>query len=102
MVSSGELTADDFQDVSYSDAHGKLQSFAGVGPKIADCVSLFALGHLEAVPIDTWTRRFIERYFPDIAGDSYETTATAFRDRFGKYAGYAQTYLYNYERSGAA
>lgn len=53
------------------------------------------------MPIDTWTRRLVERYFPDNMGNSYETAAAAFRDRFGKYARYAQTCLYHYERSGA-
>lgn len=99
LVSDGDITEAMLRDLPYDETRDKLQSFPGVGPKIADCVSLFAFGHLEAIPIDTWTRRLIERYFPDDAGDSYDVTATAFRDRFGEYAGYAQTYLFHYERS---
>ena len=83
----------------YDVAHERLQSFHGVGPKIADCVCLFALGRLRAVPIDTWTRKLIDRYYPEISTGSYATTAAGFRDRFGAHAGYAQTYLYHYERS---
>ncbi len=99
MVADGDITEAFLRDRSYAEVHEDLQSFPGVGPKIADCVSLFAFGHLEAVPIDTWTRRLIERYYPGDVADSYDATATAFRDRFGEYAGYAQTYLFHYERS---
>lgn len=99
MVADGDLTEVDLRKYPYEEAHERLQSFPGVGPKIADCVSLFALNHLQAVPIDTWTQRLIERYFPDDAAQSYDETAVAFRDRFGMYAGYAQTYLFHYERS---
>ena len=98
MVADGDITEEILRGRPYEEAHEELQSFPGVGPKVADCVSLFAFGHLQAVPIDTWTRRLIERHFPDDVADSYDVTATAFRDRFGRYAGYAQTYLYHYER----
>ena len=99
MVADGDITEEFLRDESYEAVHEELQSFPGVGPKIADCVSLFAFGHLQAVPIDTWTRRLIKRYFPDDVADSYSETAVAFRRRFGEYAGYAQTYLFHYERS---
>lgn len=99
MVVEEDITEAFLRSRSYEEVHEELQSFPGVGPKIADCVSLFAFGHLEAVPIDTWTRRLIERYFPDDVRNSYDATATAFRDRFGGHAGYAQTYLYHYVRS---
>ena len=49
--------------------------------------------------IDTWTRRLIEHHFPDDAVDLDDDTATAFRDRFGEYAGYAPISLFHYERS---
>lgn len=99
MVADGDITEAALRERPYEEVHQELQSFPGVGPKVADCVSLFAFGHLQAVPIDTWTRRLIERYFPDDMADSYSETAVAFRRRFGEYAGYAQTYLFHYERS---
>lgn len=99
MVSTGELTIDDVRGNSYEDAHEAVQAFPGVGPKIADCVALFALGHLQAVPLDTWTRQFIEEYYPACDQESYEATANAFRAMFGEYASYAQTYLYHDIRS---
>lgn len=37
----------------YREAHEKLLELQGVGPKVADCVSLMGLGWGEAVPVDT-------------------------------------------------
>jgi len=99
MVATGELGPADLRGEPYEDARERLQSFPGVGPKVADCVALFALGHLQAVPVDRWTRRIVERYYPDLARESYDATADAFRDRFDDCTGYAQTYLYHCERS---
>lgn len=99
MVTTGDLTVDDVHGDSYEEAHIAVQEFPGVGPKIADCVALFALGHLQAVPLDTWTRQFIEEYYPACDRGSYEATADAFRGMFGEYASYAQTYLYHDARS---
>ena len=99
MVSTCELTADDVRGSPYEDAYEAVQAFLGVGPKIADCVALFALGHLQAVPIDTWTQQLIEQYYSTCNQGSYEATADAFRAMFGAYASYAQTYLYHDMRS---
>ncbi|MEF8813081.1 MAG: DNA glycosylase [Halovenus sp.] len=84
---------------SYEQARESLTAFVGVGEKVADCVLLFSLGYLEAVPLDTWIRRTIEEYYPDCERGSYEETSRAIRDRLGgEYAGYTQTYLFHHLR----
>ncbi|MGI6032170.1 MAG: DNA glycosylase [Coriobacteriales bacterium] len=35
----------------------ELQELSGIGPKVANCICLFGLGYMEAVPRDTWIRR---------------------------------------------
>lgn len=83
---------------SYEDAHKRLQDYVGVGNKVADCVQLYALGHLDAFPVDTWIESVLETHYPTLAHGSYRATADAARAYFGEYAGVAQAYLFAYAR----
>jgi N-glycosylase/DNA lyase len=102
------------QDMPYEQAKDTLLEFPGVGQKVADCVLLFSLGKLEAFPIDVWVRRSLLRHYArdlpkDLVNkilktnsltDSQYTHLNRFaRGYFGEYAGYAQEYLYHYERA---
>ncbi|MFT4946248.1 MAG: N-glycosylase/DNA lyase [Natronomonas sp.] len=84
----------------YEEARELLTRYVGVGDKVADCVLLFSLGYLEAVPLDTWIRTAIEEYYPDCERGNYADTSRAIREKFGgEYAGYTQTYLFHYLRN---
>jgi N-glycosylase/DNA lyase len=98
----------------YEAARATLLDFSGVGPKVADCVLLFALEKLEAFPVDVWMRRVIlghySGHFPSeflkrisdgksLTNSEYARLNLFGRDYFGEYAGYAQEYLYHYERT---
>ncbi len=101
MIIEGVVDIEHLTDIPYEDAHRNLKLLHGVGDKVADCVSLFALGHLEAFPIDVWIERVLqERYglFSN-TGSSYRRKSRAARGYFGKYAGYAQEYLYYFARN---
>ena len=88
------------RELSYEEAREQLTEFVGVGNKVADCVLLFSLGFLEAVPLDTWIRTAIEEEFPACDKGSYAATSRAIRAQFGgAYAGYVQTYVFNYLRT---
>jgi N-glycosylase/DNA lyase len=78
----------------------ELKSLPGVGDKVADCVSLFGFGRLEAFPIDVWMERALRRLYGQKG--SYESLRRFAADRFGPYAGYAQEYLYLNERRYAS
>ena len=66
---------------------------------MADCVLLFSLSYLQAVPLDTWIHTAIEEYYPDCERGNYEATSRAIREQFGgEYAGYAQTYVFHHLR----
>ncbi len=100
MVASGTRDPTDVQNLSYEAARRSLTEFVGVGEKVADCVLLFSLDFLEAVPLDTWIRRAIADRFPDCDRGSYAETSRAIRTRLGDtYAGYAQTYLFHHLRT---
>lgn len=71
---------------------------SGVGPKVADCVLLFAFERLEAVPIDIRIRSIIEhQYAPIIKFQktgrySYDDLSLFCQEYFGPYAGYVSNF----------
>ncbi|NQU74435.1 MAG: DNA-3-methyladenine glycosylase 2 family protein [Candidatus Omnitrophica bacterium] len=95
----GNLDVETLKTESYAQAKENLMQLDGVGQKVADCVLLYAIGRFEAFPVDVWIKRIVEKlYFK-----SRKTTDKRIREfageYFGEYAGYAQQYLYHYERS---
>jgi N-glycosylase/DNA lyase len=85
-----------FQRMSFEDLRGHLKELPGVGDKVADCVSLFGFGRLEAFPIDVWIERALGRLYH--RRGSYNRLREFAYERFGPNAGYAQEYLYYNER----
>jgi N-glycosylase/DNA lyase len=101
MVATGEADPEAARSLPYEEAREYLTRFVGVGDKVADCVLLFSLDFLEAVPLDTWIRSAIADHYPECDRGSYAETSRAIRERLGgEYAGYAQTYLFYYLRAG--
>jgi len=97
----------------YERAKEELLCFPGVGLKVADCVLLFSLGKLEAFPVDVWVKRIVMKHysshFPEDfvrkvsdkrspSDSEYKKLNQFGRRYFGEYAGYAQEYLFHYER----
>ncbi len=112
-VSNGEFDVESLKKESYEKAREMLLTLKGVGLKVADCVALFALEKLEAFPVDVWIKRVIlnhyanhfEKSFTDkvslkksLTKADYERLSFFGRKYFGRYAGYAQEYLYHFER----
>lgn len=85
--------------LDYATARGELTRMDGVGPKIADCVCLFAMAKDQAVPVDTHVWQLTrDRYLPALRGKSltpngYAQVLQFFQTRFQK-AGWAQQYLF--------
>ena len=67
---------------------GTLTGLYGVGIKVANCISLFGLHHLDAFPVDVWIKRIIARQYPD--GYPYE--------RYAPYNGVYQQYMFAHYR----
>jgi len=80
------------RDMPYGDAKRALMALPGVGPKVADCVLLFALGHTRAFPADVWIKRALKDHY-GFKGNDRQTAAFAL-ERFGAHAGIAQQYLF--------
>ncbi|MCL5238853.1 MAG: hypothetical protein M1286_00035 [Candidatus Marsarchaeota archaeon] len=78
----------------YADAKDALMQLDGVGDKVADCTLLFGYGKLEAFPTDTWIKRIVEHVYFDGRKQSISDIHEFASERWGKYAGYAQQYLF--------
>ena len=70
----------------------------GVGPKVADCVSLFGYYRTDSFPVDTWIEKVYKQDFNGAISDR-KKIAKWFVDTFGNYSGYFQQYLFYYKRS---
>jgi N-glycosylase/DNA lyase len=100
-VASDPGWEDAIRGLDYGAARARLMTYRGVGPKVADCVLLFAFDRFEAFPVDVRIRKVMYRhYLPDacranpLSCREYETISRFSREYFGPYAGYAQEYLY--------
>lgn len=92
-VESGDIDVEAFSEMDYERCVEGLQGIKGIGPKVADCVALFAFEHMEAFPIDARISNVMESKY-GVTG-SYRTVSEYGRKLFGPYAGYAQEYLYH-------
>ncbi|KZC06316.1 N-glycosylase/DNA lyase [Dufourea novaeangliae] len=85
-------------NVLYAEAKEQLITLDGVGPKIADCVCLMALGHLEAVPVDTHISQIAkENYLPHLKKEkkvNHKEIGNYLCELWGPYAGWAQAVVF--------
>lgn len=86
-VAEGSLQEEALAACSMEEARRALQTVAGVGPKVAECVLLYGLGRMEAFPVDVWMQRALSEHFPG-----------GFPEQYRPCAGLAQQYLYHWVR----
>jgi N-glycosylase/DNA lyase len=98
-VAGGEADMEGWATLRDEDLRARLCELPGVGPKVANCVMLFAYERLRAFPIDVWIERVLrQHYFPR----RRRLTTAQLRDfvarHFGEHGGYAQQYLFHHAR----
>ena len=76
----------------------EVSALCGVGPKVANCITLFGLHDLSSFPIDVWVRRVMNEMYGFEEKDVRGMAAFA-AERFGELGGIAQQYLFYYIRS---
>ena len=86
-IVNGEVNLSALYSMPTEDARNELMKINGVGPKVADCVLLFSLKHVEAFPKDVWIKRAMETLFK---GNLPEVALP--------YAGIVQQYIFFYAR----
>lgn len=87
-IVEGEIDLGYISKLNYGDAMKYLLSIKGIGVKVANCISLFSLGHTGAFPIDVWIQRVID--------DEFNGSINS--ECFGEYAGIIQQYLFYTKR----
>jgi N-glycosylase/DNA lyase len=108
------INLEDLKTLSYIEGRRTLLEFSGVGFKVADCVLLFSLEKKEAFPVDVWVKRVILNHYANqlpaetvkkmqshtsLTNNEYQKIGDFARSYFGQYAGYAQEYLFHFERT---
>lgn len=86
-VAEGKCDLESIMRLPYLEAREELLKLYGVGEKVADCICLFALHHLEAFPVDTHIRQAIEKHY----GQGFPT------DRYQGCQGVLQQYIFYFE-----
>jgi N-glycosylase/DNA lyase len=85
-------------NASYEESHDILCSLPGIGPKIADCICLFSLGHGEAFPVDVHIARAMRAKFPHAKLNDEKSIKCFAQKRWGNDAGLAQQFLFQWAR----
>ena len=106
MIIAGEIDFQHLKKCDYQTTKEKICKIPGVGNKVADCVMLFSLDKLDAVPFDRWVVRILEKYYlrkfeistKTITEKQYKRLHKKIIDHFGPYAGYSQQFLFKSER----
>ncbi len=86
-VASGEIDFEKISAMKSDAARSELTKIYGVGDKVADCVLLFGMAHINVLPKDVWIKRVLSELYDG-----------ALPDFVSPYAGIAQQYLFHYAR----
>lgn len=87
-VKNGYLDLNLLRDKEEEQTTKALMSLYGVGMKVASCVSLFGLHHMDAFPKDVWIKRILANEYPN----GYPFT------KYSPYNGVYQQYMFAYYR----
>ncbi len=88
---------ENWRSLSTDNLRKNLLSLYGVGPKVADCILLFGYGRGDVFPVDTWIHQMFNTFYPPL--ENREQIRNKLVNQFGELSGYAQQYLFYYQRS---
>lgn len=87
------LNKEDFSAMSDIELRARLMKIKGVGPKVADCILLFAFNRKKIFPVDVWMERV---YYENWGSEkiSREKISKCLTERFQDLSGYVQQYMF--------
>ena len=90
MITEGRFDLEKIKTLPYEEARNELLQLFGVGVKVADCICLFGLHHLQAFPVDTHIKQAVNAHYSgDFPREKYQGTE-----------GVMQQYIFFYELYG--
>lgn len=89
---------DEIKAANYKDAKTMLMKLPGIGPKVADCIRLFSLGHKDAFPIDTWITQIIEKLYIGRETKNMKELEQFVESHFKSNKGIKQQYLFHWAK----
>ena len=92
------FSLESLRQLSTVDLKKNLLKLKGVGPKVADCVTLFGFHRFDSFPVDTWIDKVYRENFKGTITDRKLITEY-FLNRFGDRSGIYQQYLFYYKRT---
>ena len=99
QIANGEFSLDALYNMTTADAKSELLKLCGVGNKVADCITLFALNRFDSFPVDVWIKRIMEYCYFENQTQDIPIISQFANDKFGELGGIAQQYLFYYARS---
>ena len=73
---------------SFEESVKVLKKVHGIGDKVANCISLYGLHHIDGFPVDVW----INKVLKEIYNNQFE------KEKYAGYAGIIQQYMFYYMR----
>lgn len=87
FINSHPSFLNELKELDYNTAMKVLMGFDGIGNKVANCICLFGLHHIQAFPIDTHIKQIINNHY----------NGSLDIKKFGNIAGIVQQYMFYYK-----
>lgn len=97
IIDNGDIDLDSIYKLDRAAGKELLMTLPGVGPKVSDCILLFAYDKEDAFPVDVWVKRVMEHFYLK-KDTNIKYIGQEGARLFGNLAGYAQQYLFYYAR----
>ena len=105
LINEEIVTLDNIENmIDTNQMREELLKLDGVGPKVADCILLFALKRLDVFPIDVWVRRVMNDLYihnEDENKVNKKELQSLAEEKFKGLSGIAQQYLFYWRRETA-